>query len=443
MQKSSLIGHSIELLDAVHSTTQPADGVVKEFFRARHYLGSKDRRFIAESLFGMLRHYRFIDVVASDVLRSRGPVTPRRPAIVDYGVYAVRLLGEDIGLILADIAGLWRVYLPDIDCRDAVAAISNVVATPEKSADPVTYLGVVHSFPERIVKEWVDRFGVHEAEQLCKALNTAAPTTIRVNTLKTTVEECQRRLANEGVTTTRASMSPWALHLEKRINVHAHSSYKEGLFEMQDEGSQLVSMLLNVRAGHTVVDACAGGGGKTVHLGALMKNEGVLLALDADEKRLASIRPRLQRAGITCARLQRTDADGDAILAFKGNADAVLIDAPCTGVGIFRRNPGAKRTFTPSFVESVARTQRDILEKYCTLVRPGGVLVYSTCTLLHQENEDQVGRFLGEHQEFALTSATGILANHGVHVDSNSPYLALFPHRSTTDGFFAAVMTRR
>jgi len=443
MQKSSLIGHTIELLDAIGSTTQPADGVVKEFFRARHYLGSKDRRFITEAIYGMLRHFRLIDIVGSEVLRQYAHALPlRRPAIVYYAAYAVRILREDPGSAHDGIAGLWRVYMPEINCMDALTTMATVVPAPPMSANPVAHLGIIHSFPDRIVKEWVDRFGASEAEKLCKALNGPAPTTIRVNTLKTTVDECQRRLANEGVTTTRTTLSPFGLKLEKRINVNAHPSYKEGLFEMQDEGSQLLSMLLNVRPGQTVVDACAGGGGKTVHLAALMNNTGVLIAMDADEKRLSNIRPRLQRAGVTCARLYRSGYEENEIRSLTAQMDAVLVDAPCTGVGVFRRNPGAKRTFTSGFVESVAKTQRSILESYFTLVRAGGVLVYCTCTLLRQENEDQMELFLRDHPEFTLASAPEILVNQGVQVETGSPYLTLLPHTTTTDGFFAAVLER-
>ncbi|MBM2846969.1 MAG: Fmu (Sun) domain protein, partial [Bacteroidetes bacterium] len=146
--------------------------------------------------------------------------------------------------------------------------------------------------------------------------------------------------------------------------------------------------------------------------------------------------------GVTCARLHRSGYEENEIRSLTAQVDAVLIDAPCTGVGVFRRNPGAKRTFTSGFVESVAKTQRSILESYCTLVRAGGVLVYCTCTLLRQENEDQMELFLRDHPEFTLVSAPEILVNQGVHVETGSPYLTLLPHTTTTDGFFAAVLAR-
>jgi len=168
----------------------------------------------------------------------------------------------------------------------------------------------------------------------------------------------------------------------------------------------------------------------------------VLIAMDADEKRLSNIRPRLQRAGVTCARLYRSGYEENEIRSLTAQMDAVLVDAPCTGVGVFRRNPGAKRTFTSGFVESVAKTQRSILESYFTLVRAGGVLVYCTCTLLRQENEDQMELFLRDHPEFTLASAPEILVNQGVQVETGSPYLTLLPHTTTTDGFFAAVLER-
>jgi 16S rRNA (cytosine967-C5)-methyltransferase len=173
-----------------------------------------------------------------------------------------------------------------------------------------------------------------------------------------------------------------------------------------------------------------------------MRNEGELHAVDVNETRLRNIRPRLMRAGVTIARLHHAGRDREALQAITGAADAVLVDAPCSGVGTFRRNPGAKLHVSASYVERMQRTQRAVLDEYARLVRPGGRLVYCTCTLLQKENEDVVEEFLSRHAEFDLLSAGDVLGREGVALAESRPYLLLLPHRSGTDGFFAAVMRR-
>jgi 16S rRNA (cytosine967-C5)-methyltransferase len=307
----------------------------------------------------------------------------------------------------------------------------------------VRSLSIRFSFPEVIVQEWLQRYGPRETELLCSSLNSPAPITIRVNTLTTTVAHCQEALKDEGIDAHQTSLSPFGLRLGKRLNVQALRSFKRGYFEMQDEGSQLLSMLVGATPGAAIVDACAGGGGKTLHLAALMNNSGNLIAIDVEENRLNNIRERVRRAGVTIARLCLADRDKEAIDHWQGKADAVLIDAPCSGVGTFRRNPGAKLMATEGFLESVGKTQHEVLERYSSCVKPGGRLVYSTCTLLKKENEDQVSAFLVRHPEFELLSAPAILRKQNVRVGGDSPFLVLLPHETTTDGFFAAVMVRR
>jgi 16S rRNA (cytosine967-C5)-methyltransferase len=225
------------------------------------------------------------------------------------------------------------------------------------------------------------------------------------------------------------------------VNVHALRSFRDGWFELQDEGSQLIAMVVEPSPGETVVDACAGGGGKTLHLAALMKNIGVLVSVDLEERRLKNLRGRAGRAGVTMATVMRTGPD--LLGSYRRKADAVLVDAPCSGVGTFRRNPGAKLKFSEDFVSTVCRTQRRLLEDSAELVKPGGRLVYATCSLLRQENETAVESFLSKHTEFALQHVAPILRRHAVTADDSTPFLLLLPHRTTTDGFFAAAMIRK
>ena len=220
-----------------------------------------------------------------------------------------------------------------------VHALRGSELAPDILSDPVRRIATLYSFPAFVVKEWVRRYGEDDAELLCRSLNQPAPITIRVNSLKTSVEECRRALEGEGIGARRTKISPSGLVLEKRVNVNGLECFRRGLFEMQDEGSQILSLLVDPQPGELVVDACAGAGGKTLHLAALMNGTGELLAVDVEEYRLRNLRERVRRAGISHVRALLAGRDDPAIAGWSAKADRVLIDAPCTGVGTFRRNP--------------------------------------------------------------------------------------------------------
>jgi 16S rRNA (cytosine967-C5)-methyltransferase len=441
MKLSSLVGHVLELFDLIERRKEPADAVAKEFFRERRYLGAKDRRFIADTVFDMLRHHHKIHFFAEEA--SRQLHLPSLSPIALYIAYATRIRNEERADVLSAVESSWRFAFPRTKCEQFFRAVEAVRIPATIQDDPVRRLALEYSFPEFILSEWMTRFGEEETARLCAALNQQAPVVVRVNTLKATREECRARLVREGVECEPTTLSPFGLVLKKRINAQALSSFKDGWFEMQDEGSQLLSLMLEPKPGHTVVDACAGGGGKTLHIAALMNNKGCLYASDVDEMRLRNVLPRLTRAGVTVATLLHAEKDKERLAALVGTADSVLVDAPCSGIGTFRRNPGAKLTVTEAYVERMARTQQSILETYAPLVRSGGRLVYSTCTLVRKENEEIVENFLQRHPEFALVDAPALLRNYGVEADFSSHYLLLLPHRTQTDGFFAATMVRR
>lgn len=444
MNKTSLIGHVIELHDAIRSSTYPADSIVKDFFKKRHYLGSKDRRFMTEAIYSLLRNFKLLDLYIDETLKRTGGKlnNQRYPSIAVYAALAVRLKAEPASAALPEISGLWRVYMPDDDCATFLSALELVDIPGTLLESAIDRISVMYSFPESIVGEWVDRFGTEVTEMLCASLNTPAPTTIRVNTLKVTVDECKLALEREGISSRPTLLSPVGLVLGKRINVRAVHAFKDGFFEMQDEGSQLLSLLVDPAPGTVVMDACAGGGGKSLHLAALMQNRGTLISVDVEERRLANLQQRVERAGVSIAQIHlagRKDTDLDT---WKGKVDGVLIDAPCTGVGTFRRNPGAKVSFAGDDVGKMAQIQKTVLETYSQFVKPGGRLVYATCSLLRQENEGAVEWFLSRHPEFVLQSAAVILENQGIKVRRSDNFLVLLPHETTTDGFFAALFRK-
>lgn len=442
MNKSSLVGHLVELHAAVAASRHPADNVVRDFLRARHYLGARDRRFITETLYAMLRNDRLLTERVRLAAAHIPPGTLRPSSLTLYAAFALSIAAEPASTVLPDIRPLCTVYLRDIECGALLDALAAADPLEDPSLSPEARLALAESLPGFIVQEWCRRYGGAETAELCHALNQPAPVTVRVNTLRGSVEDCVGELAREGVECSRTRFSPTGLVLGKRVNIRSLTAFRRGLFEMQDEGSQLIAHLVEPPAGGFVVDACAGGGGKTLHLAALMGGEGRLAAIEVSETRLGDIRQRIRRAGAAMVGVYPALKEEGLIASWNGKADAVLVDAPCSGIGTFRRNPGARRGITVQFLDSVAETQRSVLWRYADLVRPGGRLVYSTCTLLERENEEVVTELLRRRPEFALVPAAGVLARQGVSLPSASPYLHLFPHRHGTDGFFAAVLQR-
>lgn len=440
MNSTSLIGHVVELHAAVTGSSHPADTVVREFVRSRHYLGSRDRRFITDALFGMLRHYRLLDAIVQAASDRIHPAPLPRNSFTLYAAFALFVERRDPSALETDLTPLWNTFLREADCASVLRALAEADPVADPGLNPGQRIAITHSFPDFLVAEWLERYGEAETASLCAAMNQPAPTTIRVNTLRATVEECLERLAAEGVQGTRTRFSPAGIILERRVNVQALPSFRSGWFEMQDEGSQLIGFLAAPPAGGVVIDACAGGGGKTLHLAALMENRGRLAAVEVSERRLGNIRERIRRAGTEIVTLHAADRHG--LDAWKGGADLVLVDAPCTGVGTFRRNPGMKARTTEQQRDALTGTQHQVLHRYADFVRPGGRLVYSTCSLLQRENEDVVKEFTASRPDFSLLSATDLLRAQGILPGESGDFLRLFPHRHGTDGFFAAVLSR-
>ena len=233
------------------------------------------------------------------------------------------------------------------------------------------------------------------------------------------------------------------MRLREKPALNQHPMFLDGAVEVQDEGSQLLGMLVEPRRGEMIVDFCAGAGGKTLQLGAEMKSTGRLYAFDTSDKRLANLAPRLKRSGLSNVFPQRIASENDPkVKRLRGKIDRVLVDAPCTGLGTLRRNPDLKVRQTEAGLAELNVKQRAILESAATLVKPGGRLVYGTCSLLAEENEEIVAAFLAAHPDFRLVPAKGVLEKQGVKVEGLGDYLHLYPHVHDTDGFFAAVMER-
>jgi 16S rRNA (cytosine967-C5)-methyltransferase len=436
------------VLDVVRGERRPADAIVREFFRARHYLGASDRRYIAERTFDVLRHHTLVTHYCTEAIATLGVQRSyaRVPSITLAAAYELRC-GTTLRTpqeLLGDFAGLWRMSLPELDCSAFLNAVCRVEFPDSLRSDRERFLSLQHSLPAFLLRDWLRRYGEEEALLLCKAINGPAPVTVRVNTLKCSVDQCREALRAEGIDARPTLLSPAGLTLSKRINAQGVRAFKQGWFEMQDEGSQLLSLLAGPRPGMVVIDACAGGGGKSLHCAALMENRGTLIAVDVDRTKLTNFEERTRRAGVNIARTVAAPPDADPEELRGLQADVVFVDAPCSGTGTLRRSPWLKLSLSEESVEPLTRIQRALLDRYAPLVKPGGRLVYATCSLLERENQAISGAFLRGHQEFAPLPVREAAGNAALPAgDAACGCLELLPHRTGTDGFFGAVMVRK
>lgn len=473
MNLPSLLGHTFELCHLIERNAQPADKLVSEFLRDRRYLGARDRRFITETVFGILRHRRLIEALLEQYIsenESTSDLDARHvrylPLYISY-MLAVKDQGTDdlIGfrsdphgserdLVPSrategtgrTISAQWKTYFPKISLPQYVQWVTVnknlqfLSADPKDPSDRIIQLGVQYSFQDWMVKDWMDQFA-DETEDLLRALNVPADTVLRVNLLRAAREDVQQRLRGEGIETVPAKLSPAGLVSVKRFNRNASAAFREGLFEVQDEGSQLVSLLASPQPGTTVIDACAGTGGKTLHLAELMHDTGEIVAFDIDDRRLDELKKRADRAGYRSIRIVRQKEFLPE--NYFGKAQLVLVDAPCSGVGTIRRNPGLKWSVSESLVEHYAELQMEILHRNAGFVAPGGRLVYATCSVLRRENEDIIERFLSGHANFEPVSPPQLPAALASEHATNSRYVHLLPHRHGTDGFFLTILIRK
>jgi 16S rRNA (cytosine967-C5)-methyltransferase len=439
MQLSSLLGHVQELLGNIRASSKPADSLMDAFFRSHKYLGSHDRRFIAETTYGTLRHLRRCEFIVQSAI----------------GANAENVSRED-GLMLLPIA-----YLAAIDRRPLTAAdvssqlssmalkkgmvailktLSDGVSIPQKEV--AEQIGIEYSYPDWMIRRMLYEYGHEETEKICKSLNEPAPLTLRVNLLKTTVEQCQEELKKQEIEGSRTATSPYGLQITKRINVFSLQAFQDGFFEVQDEGSQILPLLIDPKPTAKVLDACAGAGGKTLGFAAIMKNRGEIFATDTNGYRLKELKKRSRRAGAFNIRPLEVASIGDLPDKFHDYFDVVFVDAPCSGLGTIRRNPGMKWTVTEETVKEVSEKQSEILRQCAPLVKPGGRLVYATCTLLRQENEDVVKQFVEANPGFGFVNPERMLEKIGLKQASSGNFIKLLPHIHSTDGFFCAVLER-
>ena len=393
---------------------RPADVALRIWFREHPELGPRERAFVAESAFAVLRHLRRLEHATGG--RAARPLLLASLLLSGRGVRALSpLLREDEGAMLAQLR------------------------QPQAELPPAVRLSLPDWLHERLLAE----HGADTVDAVGQALLQPAPLDLRVNTWRARRDEVIAALHASGLEAEATPLSPTGVRLRGKPSIERHSLLAGGHVEVQDEGSQLVCLLMEARRGQMVVDFCAGAGGKTLALGALMRSEGRVYAFDTSERRLANLGPRLKRSGLSNVHPQRIDSETDVrVKRLAGRIDAVLVDAPCSGTGTLRRNPDLKWRMDPQALDELGAKQAAILASAARLPRPGGRLVYATCSLLAQENEAVVDAFLQTHPGWRRLHAGEVLARQSVPIEGLGQDLRLLPHLHGTDGFYAAVLER-
>ena len=412
-----MIGATVDVVATLLEFTQPADAVLSSYFRHNRQLGPRERAFVADTAYAVLRRKRFLESLCGEKHTPRQLVLAALLRVQGFGQ---RQLGEN----LSASESKWLTEFK---------AQPDPVFTPAEQCDLPDWLYerlLVTRTPEQIL-------------ELARSLNQPASLDLRVNVVKASRDDVLAQLQVEGLAAEACPYAPFGIRMKEKTALAKNTLFTEGKVEVQDEGSQLLGHLLQPKRGEMVADFCAGAGGKTLLLGALMRSTGRLYAFDVSEKRLAKLKPRLARSGLSNVHPAAIASESDIrIKRLAGKMDRVLVDAPCSGLGTLRRNPDLKWRQTPQSVTELTAKQAAILASAARLVKPGGRLVYATCSLLAEENEDIVNAFLATHAGFQRVPCNELLKQQGIALDTGED-LRLLPHLHGTDGFYAAALERK
>ncbi len=422
------------LLAAIEAEPRrPADAVANDWLRARRFIGGGDRRDITEKLWAVVRQRLRLDW---HLARLGVGATAR----LLLGVHLLLVEGYKMHELDQGFPG-GRYALDQIDPAER-RVFAALAGRPFLAPDMPESVRL--NLPDWLLPGFRERFGA-DLEAEAAAMDRAAPLDLRVNLLRGSRETAAAALAAEGIPTAPTPFSPWGLRVADRRPVTATEAFKTGLIEVQDEGSQMIALLADARPGMRVADYCAGAAGKTLAMAATMGNRGHIVACDTSAPRLEGAVRRLRRGGVSNAERHLLVPGDKWAKRRAGQFDRVLVDAPCTGTGTWRRNPDARLRTTPRDLTELTALQYEIIVKAVELVRPGGHLIYATCSVLRAENEDQMQRFLEARRDFALLPSAGLLSSLApdVAVPDVGDWLLLSPFRHGTDGFFAAVLERR
>jgi 16S rRNA (cytosine967-C5)-methyltransferase len=440
---------SLELLDRIEKTDRHLDLLLSEAFKRYRHLTPRDRAFLTELAYGVLRWKGRLDwVIHRYADLSFEKIEPRVLHILRLGLYQILFLtrtpvsaavNESVELA-KKIRGKGGASFVNAILRRVVRE-KDSIAYPSIEADPAAYGAVVESYPEWAVRRWIAQWGVEKTLLFCREMNRIASLTLRTNTLRISRDTLIQRLREKGLSPVATTFSEEGILLEDAPPVSELPFLGEGLYVIQDEASQLVCQVLDPKPGEIILDACAAPGGKTTHMAQRMRNEGGIYALDVTKEKLKRVREATERLGITIVKTLWGDAAKPLPVKADLVFDRVLADVPCSGYGTLRKNPDLKWRRQKEDIERLARLQLSILQNISRYVKAEGILVYSTCTVFREENEDVVETFLRQKPEFQLEPVS--LVQGRLKDLSSGNYLKTFPESRGMDGFFVARLKKR
>lgn len=407
-----------------------------------------DRALVTELVYGCVRRMRSLDALID--LLAKKPADKQPPdlrIVLHLGFYQLRYLNQipagtavDTTVELAKtngmsgltgvVNGLLRQYLRQ---AEAGKIEDGLIEASGDSSIPGKYLGIIHSYPDWIVNNWLAQLGLEETEQLCEWFNQSPTIDLRVNPLRSSVDQVEKALQDGGVKVSRLPGLPQGLRLTGKVGaINALPGYEQGWWTIQDSSAQLVTYLLDPQPDTVVIDACAAPGGKTTHIAELMADRGTIWACDRTPSRLKKVKENAQRLQLKS--IQILTGDSRKLSQFKETADFVLLDAPCSGLGTLHRRADIRWRQTPENIQEICQLQRELLEQVCQWVKPGGILVYATCTLYSPENEQAIADFLSRHEQWQIELPKP--GNPAAEFITPEGWIKVWPHRHQMDGFF-------
>lgn len=465
MRLQTLIEHTAELTRIAFSSPIPTDKLISDIFRKKKNYGSKERKFISNSLYFYFRNKLLIDFLSECLVEQYQFNNKFVPAVIvsiaiaklypnDFPDYSPidllikldknflfdELLEKDFGIIYNNfIENIIENYLK---LNNQISLVKSL----HLSEDSIELLEIRYSFPKFILKRILANFNsIEELKKFLENSTKQAPISIRINNLKTTREHIQKQFEQRNIRTEYSEIVPNALKFNQRVQFSELNEYKSGMFEIQDEGSQLISIFLNPVDTDKVLDACSGAGGKSLHIATLQKDKSEIIANDTEFARLMELPKRAHRCGLKSIKINLTVKNSKKSIIKHKYFDKVLVDAPCSGLGTIRRDPVKKYKFTGKILEKLTANQTTILEHYSEFVAPGGILVYSTCSILNDENIDIANNFLANNPNFVPVGVSDIVEKLDLQgklrlIGPN--YISVDFGNTTSDGFFMAKFKR-
>jgi len=445
--KKSIRHQAVDILSQISTSQSFAGELLDACLESNTLSGTPDGRLLTHLVYGVLRFQGHLDWIISKLYRGNfARMDEDIKNILRVGLYQIKFSDRLPAFAVVDEAVKSAKIIAPTQSGLTNAILRNYlrhgdkISFPSWKTQPAEHIAALHSHPLWLVKTWIDIFGKEEALALCKANNEMPPMTIRINTLKTSPEELELKLKVEGFSYATTNLSPDGIVLTDSTQpIQKTDLFREGLLRIQDEGAQLVSYLINPKDNENILDVCAGTGGKTTHLAAIMKNDGHILATDRHPGKLTELTKEITRLGINNIQTQQVDLSIMLPIALKEKFDQVLVDAPCSGTGTLRRNPEIKWRTKALDLEGYAATQKTILQNAAPAVKKGGHLIYCTCSLMPAENEDVIRQFLVNNPQFILAPIPEAIKKSLI---DKSGFFRTYPHLHNTDGFFGAILQR-